>query len=80
MTKIKEFGRRIFPRPVIGLGRAGTLLEIRKNATYRIEAEDPSPIISTRETERPYSGLVDIKGNLLYLEAPRAILNRGLKI
>lgn len=73
-----SFEGRIFFRPVIGLGRASALLGVKKQATYRIEAEDPLPVISTRETERPYSGLVDMQGNLLVMEAPRAILNRKL--
>ena len=35
--------------------------------------------LSTREKERPYSGLINIKGELLIIEAQRAILNRNLK-
>jgi len=64
-----------FPRPVIGLGRAETKLKVRKQANYRIEAEQPSPVISTREKERPYSGMLASSGVLMVCRAPRASLN-----
>ncbi len=72
-----DFEGRIFPRPIIGLGRALTTLNVGAQTVYRIEAEPT--VISTREQEKPYSGMVDIEGNLLVMKAPRAILNRDLK-
>ncbi|HLC71922.1 MAG TPA: hypothetical protein VJI32_07985 [Candidatus Nanoarchaeia archaeon] len=72
-----EFEGRIFPRPIIGLGRAATTLRVGAQSVYRIEAEPL--VISTREQEKPYSGMIDIGGNLLVMKAPRAILNRELK-
>ena len=77
MTR-KDFQGRIHYRPIIGLGRAITQLGVQRREEYRIEAEDPLPIISERELERPYSGLIDLSGNLLVLRAPRAILNRDV--
>ena len=74
----RDFAGRIFYRPVIGLGRASTILGVEKVEQYRIEAEDPIPEISTREAERPYSGYVNLESDLLVIEAPRAILNREL--
>lgn len=76
----KQFDGRIHYRSVIGLGRALTKLGVRRRVEYRIEAESPPPIISVREQERPYSGLIDLEGNLLVLKAPRAILNRDLHL
>lgn len=74
-----HFEGRICYRSIIGLGRANSKLDVKEVKQYRIEAEDPLPIISTREEERPYSGLIDFEGDLLIIEAPRAILNRSLK-
>lgn len=74
----KEFSGRIHYRPITGLGRALTVLGVNDVQTIRIEAEDPPPIISTREDERIYSGLVDMDGRLLVMNAHRAILNRDL--
>ena len=75
----KHFEGRIHYRPIIGLGRASSKLDVKEVEQYRIEAENPLPVISTREEERPYSGLINIKGELLIIEAQRAILNRNLK-
>lgn len=73
-----EFKDRIFPRPIIGLGRAITTLKVGAQAIYRIEAEPI--VISTSEKEKPYSGMINIEGNLLVMKAPRAILNRELSM
>ncbi|MFH0701586.1 MAG: radical SAM protein [Candidatus Woesearchaeota archaeon] len=78
LTK-EQFQGRIHYRPIIGLGRAVEKLGVQKSEVYRIEAEIPAPVISERESKRPYSGLIDMVGDLLVLEAPRAILNRELK-
>lgn len=69
---------RIFFRPIINLGRAKSF-GVAKDVIYRIEAEQPAPIISTREEERPYSGMIALDGSLKVIEAPRGILNRSVE-
>lgn len=67
-----------YPRPVIGLGRAKTALFVKKDIQTRIEAElshGQSPIISVREQERPYSGMLARGGVFMVCKSPRAMLN-----
>ena len=74
----ENFLGRLYFRPIIGIGRADSVLAVQKISEYRIEAEEPPPLVSTREFARPYSGMLDINGNLRVLKAKRAILNREL--
>lgn len=71
----RELEGIVFPRPVIGLGRASTKLNVKRQAKCRIEAESPSPSISNREPERPYSGMITIGGVLMVCKSTRASLN-----
>jgi len=67
--------RRVFPRPVTGLGRAVTELDITASDEYSITAEQPCPPIS-KHPERHRSGLVARDGSLAVLPSPRGLLGR----
>ena len=55
------------------------LLGVSKKGDYRIEAETPAPAISTREKERPYSGIVTIDGKVMINRSKRGMLGRKFK-
>jgi len=74
--RLSDFRGRIWPRPIIALGRGKNLVSSMQS--IRIEAENPPTLVSTRETERPFSGYLDLDGALRICHAPRAILNRML--
>lgn len=75
--RMSDFKGRIWPRPIIGLGRAKEL-GVSTMQSIRIEAEEPPSVISLRERQRLFSGYLDLKGGLHIYQAPRAILNRML--
>lgn len=66
---------RIHPRPVIGLGRATSELNVCAEDDYSITAENPCPPLSN-SPERSFSGLVTFDGELAVIEAPRGRLGR----
>lgn len=66
---------RIFPRPVTGLGRALTVLNVTADCDYPVTAETPCPPIS-KHPERPFSGLIAWDGTLAVLASRRGLLGR----